>query len=76
MVRGIAVDKMGRVYISDTISHHIRIFDSTGRQISVFPSTEEGEGMLVFPAGIFIHDDGSLYVVDRGTGDIKVFSLN
>lgn len=73
MVRGIAFDKLGRAYISDTINHQIRVFDPDGMQLSVFSWSGQGEG-LVFPTGVFI-SDGKLFVLDRGAGNVKVFSV-
>lgn len=76
MVRGITFDRSGRAYITDTVSRQVRIFDLKGRQLSVFSSSRQYGSELVFPTGLFAGDDGKLFVVDRGTGNVQVFSVN
>lgn len=58
-----------RLYISDVITHDIKVFGSDGNFVSRF-----GVSLLTQPRGIALHSNGRLYVADVGAGDIKVFS--
>lgn len=67
---GIAIDERGRIYVSDSSDHYIRIFDGQGLFIKEFKNIQGSDGGL---AGICIDSTGLLYVSDSANGTLQVF---
>jgi DNA-binding beta-propeller fold protein YncE len=66
---GVAVDKNGEIYISDSLLKRVFIFDKEGKYLRETGSDE----LLIRPAGIAI-DEEILYVVDTHGHKIMLFS--
>ena len=79
---GIAVDKDGNVYVSDTWNHRIQKFDNQGNFVTMwgqFGSTggELGQtGLLYGPRSLEIGQDGNVYVMDTGNKRVQAFAPN
>jgi sugar lactone lactonase YvrE len=81
MARGIAIDKLGNLYVADTGNHKIRKVSSTG-VVSTFAGSglhgsSDGVGAAASfysPTGVTIGSDGSLFVSDSGTRLIRKIS--
>jgi DNA-binding beta-propeller fold protein YncE len=77
---GIAVDRDGNVYVSDTWNHRIQKFDGQGNFLTMwgrFDSTggELGTpGVFYGPRSLAIGQDGNLYVMDTGNKRVQVFT--
>jgi uncharacterized protein (TIGR03663 family) len=77
---GIAADKDGNVYVSDTWNHRIQKFDAQGNFVTMWGRFESTGGELgtpgVFygPRSLAIGQDGNLYVMDTGNKRIQVFT--
>ncbi len=77
---GIAVDKEGNVYVSDTWNHRIQKFDKDGQFLNmwgVFESTggELGKSFAFYgPRQLAVGLDGKLYAMDTGNKRVQVFS--
>jgi DNA-binding beta-propeller fold protein YncE len=77
---GIAVDKAGNVYVSDTWNHRIQKFDNQGNFVTMwgeFGSTggELGQPALFYgPRSVVVGQEGSLYVMDTGNKRVQVFT--
>jgi DNA-binding beta-propeller fold protein YncE len=77
---GIAVDKEGSIYVSDTWNHRIQKFDKDGKFLSmwgVFESTggELGKPLAFYgPRQLVVGLDGKLYVMDTGNRRVQVFN--
>ncbi|MFT5700099.1 MAG: DNA-binding beta-propeller fold protein YncE [Desulforhopalus sp.] len=68
---GLTVDAAGRIYIVDTFSQKIHLFDVAAGKFQVFP---EGDGALSSPIDIVVDDSsGRIYVADSKDGIVKVF---
>ena len=67
---GIAVYQ-GRVYVSDTVSRAVFMFDVPGRDFKVIGT--EGPGALTKPIGLAVSRDGELYVCDNSGKRVVVF---
>jgi len=62
----------GRIYVSDTVSRFVRLFDvPAGQQYRV--GDEEGPGQLIKPIGLDVDNAGNLYVADIGAKAIVVY---
>jgi DNA-binding beta-propeller fold protein YncE len=68
---GIAVDRNGMVYVTDTWGGRIQKFDSTGRYVgSIRPGGNKG---FFGPRDVAVGADGRIYLSDTGNKEIKVF---
>ena len=62
----------GRIYVSDTVSRFVRVFDvPAGQQHKI--GDEEGEGQLTKPVGLDVDAAGNLYVADIGAKAVMVY---
>ncbi len=80
---GIAVDKDGNVYVSDTWNHRIQKFDANGKFITMWGSNGDTRGVaqtmpLQFygPRAIATDAQGDVYVTDTGNKRVLKFSSN
>lgn len=72
--QGVAVDREGNVYVTDTLNNRIEIFDPDGGFISTFGKNGDGPQDFERPKGIAIDCDGHIWVADAAQDRIKVFS--
>lgn len=70
---GLARDaKRGRVYVSDTHAHDIKVFDDSGGLLEIIGNRGEGAGELNFPTHLVFADD-KLYVADTMSARVQIF---
>lgn len=65
---GVAVDKNGEIYLSDSVLHGVFVFDKEGKYLREIGSPE----LFVRPSGIAL-DEERLYVVDTHRHQVLVF---
>ena len=70
---GVAVDRDGNVYVTDTFNNRVEIFDADGEFISTFGKNGDGLADLERPKGIAVDCDGHIWVVDAAQNRVKVF---
>lgn len=71
---GISVNEtLKQVYVSDTASHRITVFDLNGKKLFSFGGNGGEDGELNFPVDLFIDKDGDVYVADTMNYRIQVF---
>ena len=70
---GVAVDKDGNVYVTDTLNDRVEIFDADGKFISEFGKSGDGPGTFARPKGIAIDRDGHIWVTDEVQSRVQVF---
>jgi DNA-binding beta-propeller fold protein YncE len=70
---GVAVDKDGNVYVTDTLNDRVEIFDADGKFISEFGRIGDGPGTFARPKGIAIDRDGHIWVTDEVQSRVQVF---
>jgi DNA-binding beta-propeller fold protein YncE len=70
---GIAVDASGLVYVTESSTFRVQVFDSMGQFIGVFGERGSGPGQFEGPFGITVTPDGSIYVVDSYNDRIQKF---
>jgi DNA-binding beta-propeller fold protein YncE len=61
---GVAVDKDGNVYVTDTMNFRVEIFDADGTFISQFGKHCDGPDCFAHPKGIAVDSDGHIWVAD------------
>ena len=71
---GVAVDRDGNVYVTDTFNNRIEIFDADGEFISTFGKNGDGPADFERPKGIAVDCDGHIWVVDAAQNLVKVFN--
>ena len=68
---GVAVYQ-GRIYVSDTVSRVVHMFDVPGKNFKVIG--QEGQGQLLKPIGLDVdRSNGTLYVADNTAKRVVVF---
>lgn len=72
--QGVAVDKDGNVYVTDTLNNRVEIFDADGNFISLFGKHGDGPGYFARPKGIAIDSDGHIWVADEMEDRLQVFN--
>jgi DNA-binding beta-propeller fold protein YncE len=72
--QGVAVDKDGNVYVTDTLNNRVEIFDADGNFISLFGKHGDGPGYFARPKGIAVDSDGHIWVADEMEDRLQVFN--
>jgi len=72
--QGVAVDKDGNVYVTDTLNNRVEIFDADGNFISLFGKHGDGPGYFARPKGIAVDGDGHIWVADEMEDRLQVFN--
>lgn len=73
---GLARDaKRGRIYVSDTHAHDIKVFDDVGNLLDVIAKRGEGEDGLNFPTHLSFQRD-NLYVADTMNARVQIFDAD
>ena len=71
---GIAYGKSGKLYVADTSSHRVNIFDTDGGKLGTVGGWGEGEGRFNLPVDVFTDGRGDVYVVDAMNYRIQIFN--
>jgi len=71
----IASDKAGNVYIADAAFGNFQVFDPDGNLLMFVGQRSEtnGPGRYMLPSGIFVDEDGRIYMVDQWFKKIDIF---
>lgn len=72
--QGVALDKDGNVYVTDTLNNRVEIFDADGAFISQFGKHGDGPGYFARPKGIAVDSDGHVWVADQVQDRLQVFN--
>ena len=68
LIHGIAVDRNGRIYVSDRMNHRIQVFTEDGEFIEEWPDIYD-------PVGIFIDQNDAVLVLDGTLNRMLKYSL-
>lgn len=73
---GLARDaQRGRIFVSDTHAHDIKVFDDDGRLLEIIGNRGEGDGEMNFPSHIAFEGD-KLYVADSMNARVQIFDAD
>ena len=72
VVRGIACNSTGKVYVADIFNHRIQVFTAKGQFCMMFGKYDEGLEELYYPGGIAIDRDDIVYVSEYNNDRISV----
>ncbi len=73
MIRGLAADKHGRLYVVDTLSCSVRVFDKNGEYLFSLGQQGFKDGEFLYPNGIFVDSTGKIYIADWGNDRVQVW---
>jgi DNA-binding beta-propeller fold protein YncE len=71
---GVAVDRDGNVYVTDTFNNRIEIFDADGGFVRMFGKNGDGPQDFERPKGIAVDCDGHIWITDAAQDRVKVFN--
>jgi len=72
---GLAISKE-RLYVVDTLTHSVSIFDLMGNFILEFGGRGKEDGKFNYPTSITVDKEGKIYIVDTLNFRIQVFDEN
>ena len=70
----IALDLLGRIYVSDEYTHRITQLDSSGGFLAKWGVHGSGPGELDAPSGLAFDGEDNLYVVDQRNNRVQKFT--
>ncbi len=71
---GIAVDRMNNVWMTDRARRNLFVEDQNGNRVFQYPEGN-GPGIFSFPVGLAFGTTDRLYVLEKGSGTIRVFGI-
>ncbi|MHB9010552.1 MAG: NHL repeat-containing protein [Carboxydocellales bacterium] len=75
LVRGVALDKAGQIFITDSIASVIQVFSPEGKYLFGFGGQGFEDGKLLYPTGLYINEGTNrIYVADWANNRISVWS--
>jgi hypothetical protein len=75
-IQAIAVDRLGRVYVADTHTTDVRVFDSAGVYVRSLGRKGRGPGEFIWPFGLTWQNDSTLWVLDMANGRYSVYDTS
>ncbi len=66
----------GKIFVVDTLSYAVKIFDDNGEFLSRFGQAGDGTGDFGKPKGIAVDKNGNIHVVDSLFDVVQVFDLS
>jgi len=69
----VAIDRQGRVLVSDTGGFFIQIYDADGNHLRMIGEQGLNPGSFALPKGIAADREGRIYVVDAATQVVQLF---
>ena len=69
----VKTDHAGRIYVSNTGGHDVRVFDASGRRLMVIGGYGTGPGRFLSPGPIAVSARGTVAVADHRLARVSVF---
>jgi DNA-binding beta-propeller fold protein YncE len=70
---GVAVSRLGRVYVTDTAARRVFVFDPEAKAVSFVG--EKGPGKLTKPIGVAVDGEGKVFVADTTVNRVFGYDL-
>jgi len=70
---GVAVSRLGRVYVADTVARRVFVFDPEAKAVSFVG--ESGPGKLAKPVGVAVDGEGKVFVADATVNRVFGYDL-
>jgi len=74
-LKGIAVDRLGNLWVSDAWLDQVSLYTREGALLMSLGGKGRAAGRFSFPAGIAAHDDGRVAVVDALNRRVQIFAV-
>jgi sugar lactone lactonase YvrE len=71
--KGVAVDPLGRLWVSDGLLDRVLVFQESGDLLLVIGGPGQAPGEFAFPAGIAMNPDGRVAIVDSLNRRLQIF---
>lgn len=71
----LAIGSNGRLYVLDTATHQVVVFDSTGAFVTAWGSHGTASGQFSAPVAVAVSPSGDLVVGDNGPNKVQVFTV-
>lgn len=72
----LAIDKHGKIYVTDEYNHRVQVFSNEGQFLFAFGSRGSAPGQFIQPEGIAVTDNGQVIVCDSGNAKLQLFSAS
>lgn len=69
----VALDRAGRIYVTDTLNFRVQIFDADGKFVDTFGEQGNRMGNMLKPKGIALDSSQNIYVVDADFDNFQIF---
>jgi DNA-binding beta-propeller fold protein YncE len=69
----IAIDREGRMYVSDTGDYTMKVYDAQGKHLWTVGEQGLNPGNFALPKGVGVDREGRMYVVDAATAVVQIF---
>lgn len=69
----VAVDREGRLAVTDAMNKRIQLFDAEGKPVLTFGKHGDGSGDFTAPKGVALDGEGHLYIADAGFDNVQIF---
>ncbi len=70
---GLALDRHGRIYVTELLNDRVQRFNLDGTFVSQWGGTGSGAGQLIRPEAVAIDTSGNVYVTDSGNNRVQKF---
>jgi DNA-binding beta-propeller fold protein YncE len=67
------VDRLGRLYVTDTMNFRLQIFDTNAKLVKTFGEQGDTPGTLNRPKGVGVDSEGHIYIADTSFNNYQVF---
>lgn len=74
--RGLALDTAGRLYVADSGSHRVLVFDQGGKLLRAIGGEGTEDGRFRSPFDVLVDDQGNLIVADTFNNRLQLFSAD